>query len=185
MDSILSNWLAILLAAVVVFIISAIVHMMLPIHKGDFKKVAREDELQEAFRKLDVAPGDYLLPCAGGMEAMKDPAFVEKMKKGPIVIMTVRAGKVPSMGKELFQWFLFCILVSVMAAYITGHAYPSGGSYLEVFRFAGTVSFVGYGFGCIPDSIWYKRSWSTTMKSLFDALLYGLFTGGVFGWLRH
>ena len=39
------------------------------------------------------------------------------------------------------------------------------------------------GFAQIPDSIWYKRSWSTTWKSMFDALVYGLFTGGVFGWL--
>ena len=46
-----------------------------------------------------------------------------------------------------------------------------------------TYTFVAYGFGCIPDSIWYKRNWGTTWRAVFDALLYGLFTGGVFGWL--
>jgi hypothetical protein len=32
-------------------------------------------------------------------------------------------------------------------------------------------------------SIWYRRSWMTTAKSLFDSVLYGLATGGVFAYL--
>src|SRR5262245_15309335 len=182
MVSIASLWLPILLSAVVVFILSAILHMVLPIHKNDFKKVPREEELVDAFRKLDVPPGDYLLPWCS-MESMKDPAAIEKMTKGPIVIMTVERGKAPGMGKELVQWFLFCVVVSIFAAYITGHAVASGAPYLHVFRFAGCVAFMGYGLGAIPDSIWYKRNWGTTWKSVFDALLYGLFTAGMFGWL--
>jgi len=183
MVSIPSLLLPILLSAAVVFILSAILHMMLPIHKNDFKKVPKEDELIEALQRLDIPPGDYMVPRGEGMECMKDPAFVAKMTKGPIVFMTLMKGKAPSMGKELFQWFLFCVAVSIVAAYVTGHALQAGATYLQVYRFAGCVAFVAYGFGCIPDSIWYKRNWATTWKSVFDALLYGLFTGGVFGWL--
>jgi hypothetical protein len=47
----------------------------------------------------------------------------------------------------------------------------------------GVVAFCGYGLGMLQNSIWYRRRWSSTLKSLFDSLLYGLFTGGVFGWL--
>ena len=175
--------LPILLSAVVVFLLSALFHMILPIHRNDFKKVPKEDELIDALRRLDIPPGDYMVPCGGGMESLKDPAFVEKMTKGPVVLMTLTKGAPPSMGKELVQWFLFCIAVSIMAAYVTGAAVPAGATYLQVFRFAGCVSFLAYGFGCIPESIWYKRNWGTTLKSMFDALVYGLFTGGVFGWL--
>jgi hypothetical protein len=32
-------------------------------------------------------------------------------------------------------------------------------------------------------SIWFKRDWGTTMRSTVDGLVYGLLTGGVFGWL--
>jgi hypothetical protein len=32
-------------------------------------------------------------------------------------------------------------------------------------------------------SIWYSQSWSTTLKSMFDGLVYALLTAGVFGWL--
>jgi hypothetical protein len=52
-----------------------------------------------------------------------------------------------------------------------------------VFRFAGTTAFLGYAFALAHDSIWFKRRWSTTVKFLFDGLLYGLLTAGTFGWL--
>ena len=183
MVSIPSLLVPILLSAVVVFILSALFHMVLPFHRNDFKRAKNEDHLLDALGRLDLPPGDYLAPSCDSPGQMKDPAFIEKMKKGPIVIMTIQKGKVPSMGKELFQWFLFIVAVSVVTAYVTGRALGAGATYLQVFRFAGCVSFVAYGFGAIPDSIWYKRNWATTWKSVFDALVYGLFTAGMFGWL--
>jgi hypothetical protein len=178
-----SLWLPILLSAVVVFLLSAIIHMVLPYHRNDFKKVPQDDAFLDAVRKLDIAPGDYMVPYAASPEVCKDPAFVEKMKKGPIVTMTVMKGGPMSMGKELFQWFLYTIAVSIVAAYVTGHALGAGATYRQVFRFAGCVSFVAYGFALVQNSMWYKRNWGTTWKSIFDSLVYGLFTAGVFGWL--
>ncbi|MEK7348507.1 MAG: hypothetical protein AABZ94_06515 [Candidatus Eisenbacteria bacterium] len=178
-----SLWLPILLSAVVVFVISAIIHMVLPYHRSDFKKIPQDDQFLESMRKFDLAPGDYMAPNAGSPEACKDPAFVEKMKKGPLVIMTIAKGAAPSMGKELFQWFLYTVAVGIIAAYITGHALGAGATYRQVFRFAGCASFVAYGFALVQNSIWYKRSWATTWKSIFDSLVYALFTAGVFGWL--
>ena len=55
--------------------------------------------------------------------------------------------------------------------------------YLTVFRLTGTVAFVSYGMGIIPDAIWFGRPWSTVFKHLFDALVYSLLTAGAFGWL--
>ncbi|MFZ2322816.1 MAG: hypothetical protein WAV89_03860 [Ignavibacteriaceae bacterium] len=42
---------------------------------------------------------------------------------------------------------------------------------------------MGYSFALMQNSIWYKKSWSATIKSMIDGLIYTLFTGGVFGWL--
>jgi hypothetical protein len=50
-------------------------------------------------------------------------------------------------------------------------------------RIAGTVAFAGYSLAYVPVSIWYSRKWSTTFKNIFDGLIYGLLTGGTFGWL--
>ena len=45
MVPIMSLWIPILLSAVFVFVASAILHMVLPVHKTDWKKVEREDDL--------------------------------------------------------------------------------------------------------------------------------------------
>ncbi|MGE5175376.1 MAG: hypothetical protein ACM3JJ_03295 [Hyphomicrobiales bacterium] len=183
MVPILSLWLPILLSAVVVFVLSSIIHMMTPFHKGDMKQLPAEAEIMDALRKFTIPPGDYMMPRAGSMDAMKSPEFVEKMKRGPVAVMTVMPSGPMTLGPFLLQWFLFCILVGVLAAYITGRALGPGAHYLQVFRFAGAVTFIAYSVAQIPQSIWYRRSWGTTVKHLVDGLIYGLFSAGVFGWL--
>ncbi len=117
-----SLWLPILVSAVVVFVASSVLHMLLPYHRKDFRKLPNEDAAREAIGKLNIPPGDYMLPCGDGPKAMKDPVFIEKLTKGPVAIMTVMQPGPPSMGKNLVQWFIYCLVVGVLAAYITGHA---------------------------------------------------------------
>jgi hypothetical protein len=178
-----SLWLPVLLSAVVVFLASWIAHAILPHHRGDLKRVPDEEQFLESMRRLGIPPGDYLAPRPASMQEMKNPAFVERRKRGPVVIMTVIAGGPPSMGRELGLWFLFTIVVGIFAAYITGHAVAPGAPYLRVMRFAGATAFFCYSIAQFSDSIWHKRSWATTFKTAVDGLLYGLLTGGVFGWL--
>ena len=52
-----------------------------------------------------------------------------------------------------------------------------------VFRFVGTSAFMAYGIGMLPQSIWFRRNWGTTVKNVFDGLIYALMTAGTFGWL--
>jgi hypothetical protein len=183
MVSVISLWLPILLSAVGVFVVSSIIHMVLTYHRNDFGKLPREDDVMAALRPFNIPPGEYVMPHAGSMEAMKDPAFVEKMKTGPVAFMTFMPGGSTSMTSSLVLWFLYSVLVSIIAAYVAGSALPRGASYLSVFRFAGCVAFTGYAIALIQNSIWYKRAWSTTLKQMFDGLVYGLVTAGVFGWL--
>ena len=183
MVPILALWLPILLAAVIVFVASSLLHMVLPFHKSDYGKLQNEDALMEAMRKLGVAPGDYLVPCATSPKSLKDPAFIEKRTKGPVAMMTVMPSGPPKMGGQLLQWFVYCIIVGVFAAYIAGRALQPGAHYLAVFRFAGATAFIGYSLALWQDSIWYKKKWSTTLRNTIDGLIYGLLTGGTFGWL--
>lgn len=183
MVSIFALWLPILVAAVIVFAASSLLHMVLPYHKGDYAGLPHEDDVMEAMRKAGVKPGDYMMPHAGSMAALKDPAFVEKYTKGPVAVMTVMPPGPPTMTAQLVQWFFYCVLVSMLAAYIAGRAEGPGAHYLAVFRFAGATAFFSYSIGLWQDSIWYKRKISTTLKNTFDGLIYGLLTGGTFGWL--
>jgi hypothetical protein len=178
-----SLWLPILLSAVLVFIASSIIHMVLPYHRSDYRKVPAEDEVMEALRKFNIPPGDYVVPCPDGPAGMSKPEFLAKREKGPILIMTLLRGGKINMGPQLFQWFLFSVVVSLVAAYIAGRALGPGADYLKVFRFAGVAAFAGYALGYWPNSIWYKRAWSTTIKVTFDGLVYAMLTAGSFGWL--
>ncbi|MDQ5871699.1 MAG: hypothetical protein M3547_05780 [Acidobacteriota bacterium] len=178
-----SLWLPILLSAVIVFVASSIIHMVLRYHRNDFRKLPAEDEAMEALRKTGVAPGEYLFPYAGSPAAMKDPAYLEKRKRGPAGLLTVMKGGTASMAPQLAKWFLYCLVVGVFAAYIAGRALAPGASYLAVFRFAGCTAFIAYSLALWQNSIWYGRAWTTTLKSNVDGLIYGLLTAGVFGWL--
>lgn len=183
MVPLMSLWLPILLSAVFVFMMSSVIHMMLGYHRADYRKLPAEDEFMEAMRKFNFLPGDYMVPCAGGPKDMKDPAFMEKMKKGPVVMMTIFPPGQNWFGKQLGQWFVYCIVVGVFAAYIAGRALGPGAEYLHVFRFAGTTAFACYALALWQNSIWYRRNWGTTLRSTFDGLIYAGLTAGTFGWL--
>jgi len=183
MVSILALWLPILAAGVIVFIASSILHMALPYHRSDYSRIQNEDDVMEAMRKAGVQPGDYMMPHCMSHNDLKNPAILEKFKKGPVAAMTVMPSGTPSMSGQLVQWFFYCVLVSILAAYIAGRALQPGAHYLSVFRFAGATAFFAYSIGLWQDSIWYQKKWSTTLKNTFDGLIYGLLTGGTFGWL--
>jgi hypothetical protein len=183
MVPITSLWVPILLSAVAVFVTSSIIHMVLTYHRSDYRKLASEDDVMELLRKSRVTSGDYLLPYATGPKAMKDPAFREKMTKGPVGFLTLREGGPPSMRKPLILWFIYCVVVGVFAAYVAGRALPAGSPFRSVFRFAGVTAFIGYALALWQNTIWSGRSSIITLKSTFDGLVYALLTAGVFAWL--
>jgi hypothetical protein len=183
MVSIDALWLPILLSAVAVFIISSIIHMVLGYHKNDFLGLPSEKGVMDDLKKHNIPPGDYHFPHANSMKEMGSPEFLEKMKQGPVGIMTIMKRDTPGMTKELLMWFIYSVIVSIFAAYVASRAVDPGDGYLTVFRFVGVTAFTGYSLALMQNSIWYKRNWKTTFKSMFDGLIYALFTGGIFGWL--
>lgn len=183
MVAIMSLWIPILLSAVIVFMVSSIIHILLPYHRTDFGKVPSEDEVMEALRKFSIPPGNYVIPCAGSPKVMRSPEFIEKATRGPVAFMTVLQSGPPSMGGSLIQWFIYCVVVGMFAAYIAGRALGPDAQYMAVFRFAGCTAFIGYAMALLQNSIWYKRNWSATLKSMLDGLIYALVTAGTFGWL--
>jgi hypothetical protein len=176
-------WVPILLSAVIVFVASSIIHMALPWHKSDYAKVPNEDRVRDALRPLAVPPGDYMIPRPRSMQDMKSKEFIEKLNQGPVMVVTVMPNGPGSMGKNLILWFLYCVVVSTFAAYVAGSALPPGAPYLRVFQLAGVTAFAGYALALWQMSIWYRRDWSTTIKSTVDGLIYTLLTAGTFGWL--
>jgi hypothetical protein len=183
MVPVMALWVPILLSAVIVFVASSILHMVLPFHAADLRRVPKEDEVMDRLRAFNIPPGDYGMPLAGSMKAMNSPEFVEKMKRGPVVFMTVVPSGPPSMVRSLALWFLYSVVVNIFGAYIAGRALGPGAHYLQVFRFVGATAFIGYSLALAQHSIWYHRNWGTTIRSMIDGLIYALLTAGTFGWL--
>lgn len=180
MASLPALWLPILLSAVLVFVMSAVLHMVLKVHSKDVSPLPGEDDVAAAMRKAGVGPGDYAIPCPGSMKELGSPEMVKKFQEGPIAFLTVAPSGSPGIAKALVQWFVYSIVLAVFVAYVTSRTVPPGAEYLQVFRVAGAVAFIGYAGGHPQASIWGKRRWSTTVRHIVDSLLYALLTAGAF-----
>jgi hypothetical protein len=176
-------WLPILLSSVFVFLMSSVIHMASPWHKGDYPAVPNQDRVMDTLRPFAIPPGDYFLPRPANRGEMRSPEFLEKMKKGPVMMLTVMPNGPGSMGRNLALWFVYCVAVGLLAAYVAGHALPVGAAYRPVFRFVGATAFIGYSVALWQLSIWYRRAWSSTVKATVDGLIYALLTAATFGWL--
>lgn len=183
MVSITSLWLPILLSAVFIFFMSSLIHMASPWHKSDYPKLANQDAVLDALRPLAIPPGDYFMPRADDMNHMRSPEFTEKMNRGPVLVVTVMPNGLISMARNLSMWFAYAIVMGVFSAYIAGRTLAVGAPYLKVFQIVGATAFLGYAAALWQMSIWYMRSWSITIKSTVDGLIYALLMAGTFGWL--
>src|SRR6476660_6923965 len=183
MTGIISLWLPILLSAVAVFVASSIIHMASPWHKGDYPKVPNEEAVRSALGPLAIPLGDYMIPRPTQREEMKSAEFMEKVRMGPNLIVTVLPNGPWSMGRNLGLWFVYLVVISINAAYIASRALPPNPENAEIVRFVGATSFIGYSAALWQMSIWYRRSWSTTIKATIDGLIYALIAAGIFCWL--
>jgi hypothetical protein len=183
MTPVLSLLIPIVVSAVFVFIASSIIHMATPWHAGDLKKFPNEDAVRNALKPLNLPRGDYGVPKPSSMKDMGSPEFQQKFREGPVAFITVRPAGQMSMTGSLVQWFLYSVVVSIFAGYVAGISLGPTAEYLKVFQISGAVAFTGYGLALPQFSIWWGRSWATTIRSMADSLLYGLLTAGTFGWL--
>ena len=176
-------WLPILVSAIVVFVASSLIHMASPWHKTDYPRLSNEDQVMDALRPLNIPPGDYFVPRPASREDMRSKAFDEKVKRGPMVVFTVMPPGPMAMGRNLGQWFVYCAIVGLFAAYITGRALAPGAPSSRVWQFTSATAFMGYSLALWQMTIWYRRSTLTTIKATIDGLIYALVTAAVFGWL--
>ena len=183
MITLTSLWLPILVSAVIVFVASSIMHMVLPYHKSDYRQLPDEDRVTDAMRSAGLTRGPaYFFPYFSFKE-IKSAPVVEKLKRGPVGLLTVLPSGPPAMGKNLVQWFVYCLIISIFAAYLAGRTLRPGTAFPEVFGVVATAAFLGYGAAHAQESIWSGRSWVVTLKHIFDSVIYAVLTAAIFGWL--
>jgi hypothetical protein len=184
MNALLSLWLPILLSAVIVFVISSLIHMVVKWHASDYNGLPDEEAVRTALRAGNPAPGRYVVPFCREMKDMASEAMQKKYVEGPVGHITLLPAGAPNMGKHLGLWFLWSLAIAVVAGFLASrligmdHAHCRAAAKL-VFA----VTFIAHGFGTVTESIWMGRPWSSSAKHLLDAALYGLGSGLVFCWL--
>ena len=75
MATLAALWLPILLSAMVIFIASSILHMVLPYHKNDYSKLPDEEKVTAVLRGADLKRGLYIFPYCTHQE-MNKPEMV-------------------------------------------------------------------------------------------------------------
>ena len=183
MVSLASLWLPILLSAVLVFVASTLIHMVLKYHAADYRALPNEAAFRAAFSATHVPPAQYIIPHISDMKQMGSPEHIAKLTEGPVAVLNVRPNGVIGMGKSLGQWFLFSLVVSACVGYIACGVLPVGTDYMMVFRTVAPIAFLAYAAGQVPAAIWMGKPWSIAVKEVLDGLIYGLVTAGTFGWL--
>jgi len=179
--SILDLWLPILVATLVCFFMSSAIWVVFKWHNSDYSKADREDDVSAALK--GAKPGFYLLPHCLDHAEMAKPEVQQRFSDGPVAYITVAPNGMPSMAPKMISMIIYFGMVSVFCAYMLTRTMAPDADYLAVFRIAGSIAFIANGIAVIPESIWFSRPWSMTIKNLLDALIYGLLTGGIFGWL--
>ncbi len=175
-----SLWLPVIVSAVVVFVVSAVLHMVLTYHRADHKPLPNEDAIRDVLGKAALSPGMYFTPHCKDHKAMNEPANKAKFEKGPVAIVTVMPSGPPNMGKHLGMWFGLCVAISFTAAYVARHTLAPGADGMLVMRITGTVAFAAYSLSQLDDSIWKGAPMANTLRLVFDGVIYSALTGLVF-----
>lgn len=176
-----SLWLPILLSGIAVFIASSLIWTVVQYHNRDWQKLPDEEAMRQALK--GTAPGQYSVPHAADGKARQSPEWQEKFKEGPAAMMVVLPHGSMAMGKQFIQWIIYCLIISLLVAYVGAATLPPGTEYLKVFQVTGTTAILAYAGGAAMGAIWFGHTWGRTTKDVVDGLIYGLLTAGIFGWL--
>jgi len=179
MTPFMSLLLPIVVSSIAVFVLSMIIHMT-PWHKGDYSRLPDEDGAMQALRPFNIPPGDYMVPHPGSAEYMKSAEYDAKRVAGPVMVVTVLPSGPWQIGKILGQWLVFVLVVSAAAACVVAAMVPPGAHTHTVFHHIAVISLLSYAMGAVPMSIWYDRKWSTTLRTVVDAVVYAAATGWIF-----
>jgi hypothetical protein len=176
-----SLWLPIVVSGIAVFVVSSLIWAVIGYHDSDWKQLPDEESARASL--TGTRPGLYHMPYAADNKAKADEAWQAKYREGPAAMLVVLPHGELGMGKQLIQWFGYCIVIAVFVAYIAGATLTAGAAYLKVFQIASTTALLAYGGGAGMNMIWFGHSGTKTTKDILDAAIYALVTGGIFGWL--
>ncbi|MFL5401686.1 MAG: hypothetical protein ACJ8BF_02595, partial [Gemmatimonadales bacterium] len=106
-------WLPVLLSAVLVFIVSTIIHMVFKYHHKDYTPLPNEDAVRAAIRAGNPPPAQYIIPYCSSPKDMQSPEMQRKFAEGPVAVLNLKRPGPPAMGGAMIQWFLYSLIISL------------------------------------------------------------------------
>lgn len=180
MLSVIDLWMPVLVSAVLVFVASSIIHMVLKTHHGDYRRLPNEEQVMGAIREQGASPGTYMFPYCTDMKEMGSDETRARFERGPVGMLTLMPDGMPNIGKSLGFWVFYLLLVAVFVAYIAAASLAPGADYPAVFRVTGAAAFLPFVIGNMPAAIWHGQPWSTTVRFALDGVVYSLLMAGTF-----
>ena len=171
----MSLWLPIVLSALALFFASFLSWMVLQLHRKDWLKLAKEDQLMQAVRDCEIPIGSYMFPGCGSAEEMKSEGYAKKWEAGPSGILTVYPRV--SMGKNLSLTFLYFLVVNFCLAYLATLALKPGADFMAVFRFVSTAGFMTFLAAIVQHAIWFH---SRIVGHILESIVYAAICGAIF-----
>jgi ABC-type dipeptide/oligopeptide/nickel transport system permease subunit len=122
-------WLPVLVAGVLVFVISALLHMAFSYHDRDYAPLPDEAGMLTVLKVQQLGTGNYWAPRPADRADARSDVFRQKQDASPMVMMNVPGAGRFSMGRSMLLRFVYCLPISLLAAYVAGHARVTGGTF--------------------------------------------------------
>lgn len=172
----MSLLLPVVLSAVALFFASFLSWMILQIHKQDWVKIEKEDEVIAALTAAEVPAGNYMIPGCVDMKDMQREEYTKKWEEGPRGTLAL-FGKV-SMGRNLGLTFVYFLVVSFCLAYLAQLHIPAGAKFMTVFRFVATAGLMTFLAAIVQHAIWFH---CRIVGHVIESVLYAVITAAIFG----
>jgi hypothetical protein len=176
--------LAGILAGVVVFVFSAINHMVLPTGHMGLKTLPAEEPVLAALRAGIREPGLYIFP---GIDMSRNPteeetkAWTEKYVQGPTGLLVYSpGGEQPMMPRQLSSELLTNILAGCIAAWVVSLTAAPFGRRVLLVTLLGVFAWLSI---TVSYGIWYRFPHAYVLGEAFDQIGGWLLGGFAIAWM--
>jgi hypothetical protein len=174
-----------ILGGLVVFIWSAISHMLLPIGAMGFKSIpSNEDAVLSAMKSNIQQPGLYLIPgvdMSRKLTKAEEEALVAKYAAGPTAFLVYNTTGVSFISpSQLIRQALFDILCGLIAAFIISATVASLSARAIMVTLMGIFAWLAVS---VPYWNWYRFPSAFTIGEGIDSIIGWLLGGFVIAWL--
>jgi hypothetical protein len=168
--------LPVLVSGVALFFASFLTWMVLQIHKQDWVKLEKEDDIIAALKTAEVPNGNFMIPGCVDMAEMKSEEYTKKYEDGPRAVLTVFANV--GMGRNLGLTFVYFLVVSFCLAYLAQLHIPARADFMTVFRFVATAGLMTFLAAIVQHAIWFHNR---IVGHIIESVLYAVIVGAIFG----